>query len=61
LITHQRKLLDEGNIGDKHQSHLLKGNGKENHKERGWFDTHIHKPGCHNQKHKGKKYAPHHN
>jgi hypothetical protein len=39
LITYQHKLLEEGKIGGKHHSHLLKGKGKLNHRERGWFDT----------------------
>jgi hypothetical protein len=30
-----------------------------NHKERGWFDTPIQRPGCLDQKPKGKIDAPH--
>jgi hypothetical protein len=58
LIIDQHNLLDEGKLGGKHQSHLLKGKGKSNHKERGQFDTPIQRPGCLDQKPKGNTYAP---
>jgi hypothetical protein len=32
-------LLEEGNLGGKHQAHLLKGKRKLDHRERVWFDT----------------------
>jgi hypothetical protein len=59
LITNQHVLLEEGNIGGKHQAHLLKGKGNLNHKERGQFDTPTHRPRCLDQKPKGKIDAPH--
>ena len=34
FIKAQQKLLEEGNIGTKHQAHLLKGKVKQNYKER---------------------------
>jgi hypothetical protein len=45
LITSHHILCDEGNLGGKDQDHLLKGKGKSNHKERGWLDTPIQRPG----------------
>jgi hypothetical protein len=44
LIIDQNTLLDEGNIGGKHQSHFPKGKGKSNNKEIEWFDIHIQSP-----------------
>jgi hypothetical protein len=52
-------LLEEGKLGGKHQAHLLKGKRKSNHRERGWFDTPTQRPGCLDQKPKGKTDAPH--
>jgi len=37
LIIDQQKLLDEGKLGGKNQSHLLKEKRKVNYKERGQF------------------------
>jgi hypothetical protein len=59
LITDQHRLLDEVNLVGKHQAHFLKEKGKLNHKERGWFDTPIQRPGCIEKKPKGNTYAPH--
>jgi hypothetical protein len=46
LITDHHILLDEGKIGGKHQANFIKGKGKSNHKERGWFNTPIQRHGC---------------
>jgi hypothetical protein len=53
LINDQHKFLDEGKLGGKHQDHFLKGKGKVNHKERGWFDTPIHRLNALTKKLKG--------
>jgi hypothetical protein len=34
LVTNQHRFLEEGNLGGKHQAHLLKGMGKMNSRNR---------------------------
>jgi hypothetical protein len=46
LINDQHRLLDEGNIGDKNQAHLLKGKGKLIYKEIGRSDAPVCRHTC---------------
>ena len=46
LINNQHMFLDEGKFGGKLQSHMLKGKGKINYKERGHFDDLVHRLEC---------------
>jgi hypothetical protein len=43
LITDQHRLLEEGNLGGKHQAHLLKGKGKMDSRNRVQTDASAHK------------------
>jgi len=53
FITNQHKILEEGRIGDKNQSHLLKVKGKLDPMDRVQFDASTQKPTCNEQEPKG--------
>jgi hypothetical protein len=58
LIIDKHILLEEGNIGGKHQAHLLNGKSKMDPRDRVWFDASTHKPAYHDQKPQRQKDAP---
>ena len=58
LIIDHHRLFGEGNLGGKHQDHLLKGKDKMDPKDRAWLDEYTQQHAYHDHKPQRQEYAP---